>query len=82
LPHAKPQPVTKAQLERAAVIWNTQSKHRALAWLRGQARKGRPHPLQNPSILRRENQLLTLSKCPRFDLMAELEKFAADIARI
>ena len=82
MPQVKPQPVTDQQLENAAVIWNTQSKHRALSWLAGQARQGRAYPLQAHRIISRGNQLLTLSGGARFDLLAELKKFADDVAEL
>jgi hypothetical protein len=67
-------------VRRAAVIWHTQSKQRAMNWLTNQVRRGRNNALLNSRFISRENQLLTLSRSPTFKLEEELEKFANDIA--
>jgi hypothetical protein len=67
-------------VRRAAVIWHTQSKQRAMNWLANQARRGRNNALLSSRIISRESQLLTLSRSPTFKLEEELEKFANDIA--
>lgn len=69
-------------VRQAVAIWTTQSKQRALSWLAGHVRQGRPHPLMRHRIISRENQLLTLSGSSSFNLEKELAKFAADVAAL
>lgn len=63
-------------------IWCTRSKEAALWLLASAVRHGKDNARLGTAINRRQNQLLTLSRLPRFELEAELRRYAVDIANL
>lgn len=64
----------------ACRIWNTRSKKEALIWLTSNVRRHQRSAKLHQQVIRRESQLLCLSRMPGFDLQKELTRFARDIA--